>query len=167
MPALARSIYVAIAAFTLCAADPVYRAAVIDDHGQLRIQLASGKEILPPKRKDQVSFGDARVSPDGRTVGWLVMYPYPYPEQAWRGPLGGALALYRAGRVLHTFKAEQPIWAWEFKDDSKRIAYRVAPMHGSSQTCFLGEVDTGRIVARWSNESAVRRPDWAGLCESQ
>ena len=93
------------------------------------------------------------------------MYPYPDAEQTWRGPLGGALVLYRAGRVLHTFKADQAIWEWEFKDGGKQIAYREAPMHGGSQTCFLGDVDSGRIIARWWNGSVDRQPDWANLCE--
>ena len=148
MPPLTRTAFAAFAALTLCAADQVYRSAVVDEQGQLRIRLASGKEILAPKSKRQVSFGDARISPDSRTVGWLVMYPYPDAEQTWRGPLGGALVLYRAGRVLHTFKADQAIWEWEFKDGGKQIAYREAPMHGGSQTCFLGDVDSGRIIAR-------------------
>jgi hypothetical protein len=165
MPTLARTVFVAVAGLTLCAADQVYRSAVVDDKGQLHIKLASGKEILPPKANGQASFGDTWISPDGRTVGWLVMYPYPDPEQAWRGPLGGALVLYRGGRVLHTFKAGQPIWAWEFEDGGKRVAYREAPMHGGSQTCFLGDVDSGRIIAEWWNGSEGQQPEWADLCE--
>jgi hypothetical protein len=161
---LTRTVFVAIAALTLCAADQVYRSAVNDDQGRLRIKLASGKEILAPKSKGQVSFADAWISADGHTIGWLVMYPYPEAEQAWRGPLGGALVLYRAGRVLHTFKADQPIEAWEFRNGGKRIAYREAPMHGSSQACFLGDVDSGRIISRWWNGSADRHPAWADLC---
>ena len=161
----ARTGFFAAVVLTLCAADQVYRSTAVDDRGQLHIKLASGKEVLPPKSKGQTSFGDAKISPDGRTVGWLSMYPYPEPEQAWRGPLGGALVLFRAGRVRHTFKAGQPVWAWEFKDGGNRIAYREAPMHGSSQTCFLGDMDSGRIIEQWWNGSESRRPEWAGLCE--
>ncbi|HEX3569206.1 MAG TPA: hypothetical protein VHU44_00120 [Acidobacteriaceae bacterium] len=163
---LTRIVFGAVAVFTLCAADQVYRSTVVDDQGQLRIRLASGKEILAPKREGQVSFGDAWISPDSHTVGWLVMYPYPDAEQAWRGPLGGALVLYRAGRVLHIFKADQPIWEWEFKDDGKHIAYREAPMHGSSQTCYLGDVESGRKIATWWNGSVGRQPEWADLCDA-
>jgi len=165
MPLLARTVYVTVAALTLCAADQVYRSAVVDDKGQLRIELASGKEILPGESKGQISFSDASISPDRRTVGWLAMYPYPDPGQEWRGPLGGALVLYRAGRVLHTFRADQPIWAWTFEDGGKRVAYREAAMHGGSQTCFLGDVDSGRIIAQWWNGSAGQQPDWSYLCE--
>jgi hypothetical protein len=63
MPPLTRTAFAAFAALTLCAADQVYRSAVVDDQGQLRIRLASGKEILAPKSKRQVSFGDAWISP--------------------------------------------------------------------------------------------------------
>ena len=167
MPRLARTIvsFVALAALTVCAADEVYRSAVVDDKGQLHLKLASGKEILPRKSKGQTSFGDARISSDGCTVGWLAMYPYPLPAEAWRGPLGGALVIYRAGRVLGTFHAGQPILGWEFQEGGKRVAYREAPMHGGSQTCFLGDVDSGRFVAQWSNGSGDRQPEWADLCE--
>jgi hypothetical protein len=159
-----RTVFIAVAALTLRAADQVYLSAVVDGQGQLHIKLASGKEILPQKSKGQESFGDAWISHDGRTVGWLVMYPYPDTSQAWRGPLGGALVLYRAGRILHSFK-DVPIWEWEFQDDGKRVVYRVAPMHGGSQTCFLRDVDSGRIIAQWWNGSTGQQPEWADLCE--
>jgi hypothetical protein len=167
MPQLARGVlsFVPLAALTLCAADQLYRSVVVDDKGQLHITLASGKETLPRKSKGQTSFADARISPDDRTVGWLAMYPYPLPAEAWRGPLGGALVIYRAGRVLHKFGAGQPIRGWEFQDGGKRIAFREAPMHGGSQACFFGDVDSGRILARWSNQSGDRQPEWADLCE--
>jgi hypothetical protein len=154
-----------LSALTLCAADQVYRSALVDDKGQLHIKLTSGKEILPRKSKGQTSFGDAWISPDDRTLGWLEMYPYPDPAQAWRGPLGGAVVIYRAGRVLHTFHAQQPIWGWEFQNGGKRVAWQEAPMHGGSQTCVLGDVDSDRILARWGNESGDQQPDWADLCE--
>jgi hypothetical protein len=50
----------------------------VDKNGQLHIVLDSGKEILPPKSRDQVSFGQPAISPDRRTVGWLVMYADPF-----------------------------------------------------------------------------------------
>ena len=93
------------------------------------------------------------------------MYPYPLTADAWRGPLGDALVVCRAGRVLGTFRAGQPILDWEFQDGGKRVAYREAPIHGGSQTCFLGDVDSGRVMARWSNESGDRHPEWVDLCE--
>jgi len=154
-----------LASLTLCAADQVYRSVVVDDKGQLHIKRASGKEILPRKSKGQTSFGDAWISPDDRTVGWLKMYPYPFPAEAWRGPIGGALVIYRAGRVLHTFTADQPIWSWEFQDSGKRVAFQEAPMHGGSQTCLLGDMDSGLIIAGWSNQSGDQKPEWADLCK--
>jgi hypothetical protein len=167
MPRLARGVlsFVPLAALALSAADRLYRSAAVDDKGQLHITLASGKEILPRKSKGQTSFADVWISPDDRTVGWLEMYPYPFPAEASRGPLGGALVIYRAGRVLHKFGADQPIWSWEFQDGGKRVAFREAPMHGGSQACLLGDVDSGRILARWSNQSRDPQPEWADLCE--
>ena len=153
-------------AFTLCAADQVYRSAIVDGKGRLHIKLANGKEIVPRMRKGQTSFGDAWIAPDSHTVGWLEMYPYPDAGQAWRGPLGGPLVLFRAGRVLHRFNGNQPIWDWEFHDDGKQVVYEEAPMHGASQTCILGDVESGRIIAQWGNESDEKQPDWAFLCQA-
>lgn len=75
-----------LAALVVFAAEAVYESAVVDPDGWLHIKLTSGKEIIPPKSQGQVSFGDAWISPDGRTVGWLVEYPYPDAAQSWRGP---------------------------------------------------------------------------------
>lgn len=167
MPRLARAILPLVlpAALTLSAADLLYRSALVDDKGWLHITLESGKEIIPPKSKGQASFGDAWISQDGRTVGWLVMYPYPEPEQAWRGPIAGALVIYRAGHLVRTFPAEQPIWAWQFQDGGKRVAYATGGMQGGVQSCLLRDVDSGRIVAGWSRESGSEPPHWANLCQ--
>ena len=93
------------------------------------------------------------------------MYPYPDANQAWRGPIGGAVLLYRAGRVLHRF-AGAPIWKWEFQDSGKRIVYQQETMHGGRQTCVLADVESGKMIALWGNQSGEKKPDWADLCQA-
>jgi len=59
----------AVQAFT----DPErYRSVRVDDDGRLHILLESGQEIAPPTEKEQTSFSDPAISPDGRTAGWIV-----------------------------------------------------------------------------------------------
>src|SRR5438270_7739555 len=84
-----------------------YRSASVDQRGQLHIVLDNGKEILPPKIRDQSAFGSPSISPDGRTVGWLVMYPDPTVTYYKGAQLAGKLVIYRAGSVLHTFTTAQ------------------------------------------------------------
>lgn len=119
---------------------------------------------MPPRIRGQVAFGDPAVSPDHRTVGWLVLYPYPNPpgaEYLRSEPIAGALALYRSGRVIHQFRTEQPFWDWQFQDEGKRVAYSTGPTHGGAAECVLRDVETGKIVAHWSVKGGSEPPAWA------
>lgn len=114
--------------------------------------------------KDQVAFGDPAIAPDRHTVGWLVMYPFPSPPGAayHAAPMAGALALYRAGRVIHTFRTDQVVfWDWQFLDGGKRVAYSTGPTHGGAAECILREVESGRIVARWRVKEGEQPPAWS------
>lgn len=147
---------------TLCASDPAYRSVSVDDAGQLHIVSESGKEIRPKKTQGQVSFNAALISADFRTVGWLVMYPFPVPPGSdyHAGPIPGGLAIYRAGRVIHTFTTQQVFWDWQFQDGGKRVAYSMGPTHGGAAECVLRDVETGGIVAHWWVTSDTEPPSW-------
>lgn len=147
----------------LSSAVPGYRSASVDSAGRLHIVLDSGKEILPPKIRDQVSFGDPAISPDRRTVGWLVLYPYPNPPGAAyvRNPIAGALVLYRDGRVVHEFRTEQTFYDWQFQSGGKHVAYSTGPTHGGAAECVLRDVDSGKVVAQWWVKPGVDPPAWA------
>ena len=145
-------------------ATPSYRSVAVDSAGRLHIVLDSGKEFLPPKMRRQVSFGDPAISPDRRTVGWLVLYPYPNPPGAKHlrfEPIAGALVLYRSGRVIHRFETEQTFWDWQFQDQGKRVAYSTGPTHGGAAECVLRDAETGTIVAQWSVKGSSEPPAWA------
>ena len=149
-------------ALTLFASDPAYRTVSVDDAGQLHIIFESGKEILPKKTRGQVSFDAALISADFRTVGWLVMYPFPVPPGSdyHAGPIPGRLAIYRAGRVIHTFTTQQIFWDWQFRDGGKRVACSTGPTHGGAAECVLRDVETGGIVAHWWVTSDTEPPPW-------
>jgi hypothetical protein len=101
--------------------------------------------------------GVSLLSPDHRTVGWLVEYPVPFQG----ANLAGKLVLYRAGHVLHTFNAGQIFWDWGFRDGGKRVAYSTGLTHGGAAECVLRDVESGRIVARWQVTSTGKPPSWA------
>src|SRR5436305_1417318 len=94
---------------TAASAGPRYRSVSVDSAGRLQIELDSGAAIQPPMLQGQVSFGHPAISPDHRTVGWLVMYPYPSPPGSnyVREPISGSLVLYRARRITHRFPTDQ------------------------------------------------------------
>ena len=150
-----------VAVLTLFANGPAYRSVSVDERGQLHIVLDSGKEILPRKTRGQVSFDSPLISPDYRTVGWLVLYPDLSFTNYASDPIPGKLILYRADRVLHTFATEQSFWDWQFQDGGKQVAYSTGPTHGGAAECLLRDVESGNIVARWRVKSGSEPPAWS------
>jgi hypothetical protein len=143
-----------LTALTLSADGPSYRSVSVDPAGRLHIVPDSGNEILPPKLPGQVSFGDAAISSDRRSVGWLVMYPDP--TVTYEGAqIGGRLAVFRAGRVIHTFTTEQVFWDWQFQDGGKRVAYSTGPTHGGVRAprCRVRAHDRSLVGQRRKNAS--------------
>jgi hypothetical protein len=166
MPSLFRGLLTLVLVTVLFAAsEPVrYRSVSVDSSGRLHVVLDSGREILPPKARYQSAFGDPAISPDHRTVGWLVLYPYPYPPGERYKPddtLPGALALYRNSRVMHEFHTEQTFYDWQFQSGGKRVAYSTGPTHGGAAECVLRDVDSGKVIARWQVEDGENPPAWA------
>ena len=150
-----------LAALTLSARVALYSSASVDESGQLHIVLDSGKEILPRKTQGQVSFGSPLISPDRRTVGWLVNYADPGAINYVGDPIAGKLVIYRSGLVLHTFMTEQTFWDWRFQDGAKRVAYSTGPTHGGAAECVLRDVKSGSIMASWPVRSGSEAPAWA------
>jgi hypothetical protein len=144
------------------AADPRYRSAKIDTRGRLLIELESGTVLNAPMLKYQVGFDAPAISPDRRTVGWLVEYPYPDPPEGTQmDPIAGTLILYRSGRIFRSFDLEPVAWDWQFQDGGKRVAYSMGPLHGGATECVLRDVDSGKEVARWVVSDGNAPPEWA------
>lgn len=140
--------------------DQRYRSATVDATGQLHIMLASGREVLPKRIKNQVAFGEASVSPNHKTVGWLAYYPYPGVSYNKVDPIPQSLVLYQSGRILHTFPTGQIFWSWEFLNGGSQVAYSTGPTHGGGGECVLRDVQTGSVLAQWFPERDSDQPIW-------
>lgn len=155
----------ALLAMPLVAADDsgkTYKSTFIDQSGRLHILVASNRDILAPMQKEQVGFETPSLSPDGKTVGWLELYPFPRPDPADYdpGPIPGFLTLYRDGRILHRYGTVQVFWDWHFWRGGSEVAYSVGPTHGGATEVLLRDVTSGKVLARWIPTEADP-PDWA------
>src|SRR5262245_20907511 len=52
-----------------------YLSAAVDQAGQLRIVTGDGRAIIQQKDTDQVGFDQVAISSNGRSVGWVALYP--------------------------------------------------------------------------------------------
>jgi hypothetical protein len=152
------------AGFASLAHAQTYRSTVVDRSGKLTIISTSGSRIVPPLLKGQEAFQAARISPDHRTVGWLVLYPSPTSGNdtayARQNPIAGKLVIYRGGRVLRAISTDQVFWDWRFEEQGHSVAYSTGPTHGGAEECVLLDVVTGKPVARWSAGHG-EAPAWA------
>ena len=138
---------VMLAAVSVSAATETYLQATIDASGRLRIVTAGGKIILPRRLTTQVGFDMVAISPDGRVVGWVALYPncctsYPIPL---------TLVLYANGKTRTLTGSGLPIWRWRFEADGKQVAFEQETVHGGLGTHYeLRDVATGRLVEEYS-----------------
>src|SRR5271167_3479994 len=114
---------------------------VTHDAGVVHVVDGSGKDIVPPKEKDQIACSDPKISADKQTAGWLVDYEncctsYPIPL---------TLVLYRNGRVVQRIAPGQMIYAWHFwKNDE--VAVSDGPTHNpSGPQIRLYDIRTGKL----------------------
>jgi len=78
------------------AAVETYGKAEVDPGGgQLRIVTTYGREIVPPKDREQAGFEKPAISGDRTAVGWLALYP-----NCWTSyPIPLKLVVYANGKV--------------------------------------------------------------------
>jgi hypothetical protein len=127
--------------------------------GLARIALPSGGIVTVPKERGQVGINEGRTAPDGRTVGWMVQYSAG--DVAY--PISGTLVVWRAGKVMHRFPADQAFYSWAFYAGGRQVAFHVGPLHGELKShCELHDVESGRLVAVWDGnlDAGNDRPAW-------
>ena len=144
-----------------------YRAADLEaEGGRLRLTTTRGVLAWAPLDREgeeapQAEFREPRIAPDGRTVGWLALYPgccqsYPVPL---------ALVLFRDGKVLRSITgAGMPIWHWHFVEGGRDVAFVQRPTHGAAPDHYeLRDVASGRLLAECDHEdgAAAPLPHWA------
>jgi len=139
-----------------------YSRADVDTSGQLRIVMSTGREIHPPPDSGQAGVDRVAISPDGRAVGWLVLFPncctsYPIPLR---------LVVLVAGKKRTIRGNGLPIWEWKFSEDGRYVAIRQAPVHGDAPQHYeLRDVRSGRLADSYEAGSKQRRspPPWVRI----
>jgi len=106
-----------------------YKAAEIsEDQSSLILTSSDGSQFAAPRFAEQVAYGRPLISPDGKSVGWLALYPncctsYPIPLK---------LVVLDASRNLHTFDGiKLAIFNWCFLPNSNSVVYSQTVVHGS------------------------------------
>ena len=149
-----------IVALSWQAQSQTYQSVQLDSAGQLSITLSSGTILSPPKLQDQLSFSQALISGDDRTVAWLANYADPSAPQDSSARIAGRLVLYRAGHVLRSFRTDQTFWSWHFVHQDRDIAFCTGPTHGGASQCELHRLGSGHLQATWDTHSAGDPPLW-------
>jgi hypothetical protein len=133
----------------------------LDPSGQLYIRTKNHREITPKKEAHQVGFDKAAIAPDGRSVGWLALYPNP--DTTYPIPL--KLVVYENG-TLHTFTGtDLPIWEWCFEAGGKQVAFEQETVHGEIGVHYeLRDVASERLVEKYdpdpNAQMAPKPPRW-------
>src|ERR1700678_479228 len=139
-----------------------YTSFFINDTARLHIRLVSGQYVLAPKEKYQAGFDSPAISPDGKTIGWLQLYPFPKTDKDDydSGPIASGLAIYRNRRIIHQFGTPQVFYDWQFRSGGSEVAYATGPTHGGASEALLCDIASGKILARWIPGTA-NPPEWA------
>src|SRR5262249_7506949 len=111
-----------------------------------RIERMRGKAVRVESDRDQVGFDKIAISEDGRSVGWLALYPncctsYPIPLR---------LKVLSNGRS-RTFGANgPPVWRWQFVAGGKQVAFEQETVRGGLGVHYeLRDIATGRLIAQF------------------
>jgi hypothetical protein len=129
-----------------CVAADRYVRAVVDQAGVLRIETSAGRAIVPAKESGQVGVDKVAISPDGRAVGWVALFPncctsYPIPLK---------LVVYSDGKRRAFTGIGLPVWRWHFTAVGRQIAFEQETVHGGLGVHYeLRDVASGRSIAEW------------------
>jgi hypothetical protein len=128
------------------AAADTYTVAAVDSSGSLRIQRGNGSAILVASDSSQVEFDRIVISNNGRSVGWLALYPncctsYPIPLH---------VAVFTNGRLRTFGDGSMVVWRWKFIAGGRRVAFEQETVHGGFGVHYeLRDVRSKRLVARF------------------
>ena len=70
--------------------------------------------------------------------------------------------MWRSGRIIQRFQADQTFWSWVFYNNVAQVAYHVGPTHGEDTShCELHDIEGGRRLASWDGDlDDANRPPW-------
>jgi hypothetical protein len=121
-----------------------------DTKSRLTITISDGTRFNAPKDVGQVGYENSYVSPDGRYVGWLDMYPLPGAD--FNYPIPGPLVVLDLSRKPHYFGEHnsQSIFQWCFVPNVAEVAYMSGTLHFSdAATFYLQRISDGRLLATY------------------
>jgi len=111
-------------------------------------------------------LSDPQISPDGKNVGWLALFPNCCASY----PIALKLVVLSTSQQLHTFEGTQlAISKWCFLSDSTSVAYTQSVLHGSNFQHFERRaVSDGQLLGKYeyphedaANTTARKRaPAW-------
>jgi hypothetical protein len=149
---------------------PGDRFVQVEDAGWLRLMTAKGREIVV-NDVEQIEYDQIAISPDGKAVGWLALYPNPSTSY----PIPLKLTIYSEGKLHEFARNGLPIWHWQFTDASNRVAFEQETVHGGRGVHYeLREVSSGRLLDQFSPsvdgngqpEPHQKTPEWVSRLES-
>ena len=146
----------------------VYVETAIDPSGQLHIGTKHHREITPQKVRGQTAFRDARISPDGRAVGWLALFPSRYSSDPI--PLQLVILVNEDQRSLTG--SGMPIMRWCFWGSGKLVAFAQETLHGGAGVHYeLRDIETGELADKYDPDAnpdmVTKPPRWVVVVDSK
>lgn len=155
---------------TNCCAQTFFSASLARDASELVLKRGDGEVFVAPRFEDQDKFSQPLIAPDGRTVGWLALYPDL--GASYSQPLGLVL-LDQTNRVQHFLGEFGMVHGWCFVDNGAAVVFTYSFPHGITPIGYdKRRIRDGRLLARrqlepipaGDDEAAVlraRTPAWA------
>ena len=162
------AIVLAASLLSVSAATDIYVETVIDPSGQLRITTKRRKEIVPKKEADQVSFERAAISPDGRAVGWLALFPNSIAPE----PVPLKLVILANGAQRSFTGSGLPISGWCFWAGGRQVAFKQGTIRGGMGAHYeLHDIVTGELSDKYdpdaNPDSVTKPPRWVVVMDSR
>ena len=150
------------------AATDIYVATLIDPSGQLHITTKRKREIVPKKEPEQTGFANAQISPDGRAVGWLALYPNCCASY----PVALKLVILLNGEPRTYTGSGLPISRWCFWAGGKQVAFEQETVQGGMGVHYeLRDIETGQLADKYDPdadpESITKPPRWVVVLDSK
>jgi hypothetical protein len=138
-----------------------YTQTEVDSSGQLHILTKRHREIVPKKEPEQAGFENVKISPDGRAVGWLALYP----DCCTSDLIPLKLVIYVSGKLSTFTGSGLPIWRWCFQAEGEQVAFEQETVHGGTGIHYeLRDIATGKLVAQYGpdsdSEMTAKPPRW-------
>ena len=146
----------AIVAIRVAHADEPLIRAYVDPSRNLRVVTSSGNDLRITSRS---RYQDAKLAPDGRTFGALVVSKRSHDLQADDVPVCETLLIFRNGRIIQTLTPGGFIRAWGFSGDGTQVALYSGALHFAGWYTLL-DLESGVQVATSQDPVTEQSPPW-------